>query len=354
MPSAMGSNADSHCAPTHDCSMRELPTIGRVPGDQPRPGAHVVEAQLIMRGASDYMREARKSEPLARAAGTAPQQPVQPAPSRDFYGSPFEADAQNVQRVSDYAGEVFSQLFRDEAALLPRPNYMEEQADINGKMRGILVDWLVEVHMKYRLRPETLFLAVNIIDRYLSLRAMVRKRLQLLGVVAMFIAAKFEEIDPPKVAEFAYITDNSYTKKDILSFECTVLVALGFQIAVPTAAHFLDRLQQANGCDAVHKALAQYVLELALLDLSALRHPPSLLVGASLLLSNELLGRRPVWPAVMVHHARRSEASLRPCAEELRLLFGAARTSSMQAVRRKYQLDQNYAVANFSPVRHRV
>merc|ERR550532_1669268 len=204
-------------------------------------------------------------------------------------------------------------LFEDERVFLPKPDYMEHQADINGKMRAILIDWLVEVHMKYHLRPETLFLTVNIIDRYLSLKPVARKKLQLLGVVAMLIAAKFEEIDPPRVHEFSYITDNTYSKREILNMEAIVLVALEFQIAVPTPAHFLDRLQRANGCDGLHKQLAQYALELSLLDSRSLRYPPSLIVGASLLMSNEFLGRRSLWPTSMAHHSRRSESSLRTC-----------------------------------------
>merc|ERR1712176_1532160 len=101
---------------------------------------------------------------------------------------------------------------------------------------------LIEVHMKYRLRLETLHLAINIIDRYLSRRAVLRKRLQLVGVVAMFMAAKFEEINPPEIHDWVYITDHAYAKEDVLIMECNVLTALGFQIMVPTAAHFFELL----------------------------------------------------------------------------------------------------------------
>lgn len=162
----------------------------------------------------------------------------------------------------------------------------------------------------------------------------------------MLIAAKFEEIHPPRVHEFAYITDNTYTKKEILSMEATVLNALDFQISVPTPAHFLDRLQRVSGCDAMHGALARYALELSLLDLRSLRHPPSLMVGAALLLSNALLGRRSMCPVLLAQCTRRSEASLWACAEELHSLVDSARAASLQAVRRKYQLEQHFAVAN--------
>merc|ERR1712039_821017 len=184
---------------------------------------------------------------------------------------------------------------------------------------------------------ETLFLTVNIIDRYLSLKPVARKKLQLLGAVAMLIAAKFEEIDPPKAHEFSYLTNKTYSKKEILEFETVVLVTLDFQIAVPTPAHFFDRWQRANGCDSMHSALAQYALELALLHTRSLRYPPSVLVAASLLLSNEILGRRPAWPVAMAHSTRQTEASLAACIEELRGYFMAARSAKQQWVRRKYQ-----------------
>jgi len=260
----------------------------------------------------------------------------------------FDGDAQDSQMISEYSPDIFARLLEKEALCLPQPDYMDGQADINGKMRAILVDWLVEVHMKYHLRPETLFLTVNIIDRYLSLKPIARKKLQLLGVVAMLIAAKFEEIDPPKVQDFSYITGNTYSKKDILNMEAVVLITLGFRIAAPTPAHFFDRLQRANSCNCMHSALAQYVLELSLLDIRSLRQAPSVLVGASLLLSNAILGRKLVWPVAMAHHTRQTEASLWVCAEELRGLLEAAPTATLQAVRRKYQFEQRFAVSTLN------
>merc|ERR1719460_2025597 len=116
--------------------------------------------------------------------------------------------------------------------------------------------------MKYRLRPETLHLTINLIDRYLSKKQTTRKRLQLVGVAAMFIAAKFEEINPPELHDWVYITDNAYKTDDVLMMECTMLTTLSFQVMVPTAAHFFEGLAKANCCDGVHHDLAQYILEL--------------------------------------------------------------------------------------------
>jgi len=271
---------------------------------------------------------------------------IAPASPRD--GISAWEESSNIQHVGEYANEIFASLFKEESNFLPRPNYMESQSDINGKMRAILIDWLVEVHMKYKLRPETLFLTVNLIDRYLTRMPVMRKRLQLVGVVAMFIAAKFEEIHPPEVADFVYITDSAYTKEDILTMECQMLSTLDFQIVVPTAAHFMDRMQSLNGCDGVQREIAQYLIELALLDLRMIRHTPSHLCSAALMLTNELLGRARAWPELMVQHARYTEVQLRPCSEELRALLDGAPAHWLQAVRKKFLLPPHHAVAKMT------
>jgi G2/mitotic-specific cyclin-B, other len=79
-------------------------------------------------------------------------------------------------------------------------------------MRSILVDWLIEVHLKFKLLPETLFITVSIIDRFLEKVRVQKSRLQLVGVTALFIASKYEEIYPPELKDFVYITDGAYKK----------------------------------------------------------------------------------------------------------------------------------------------
>lgn len=231
---------------------------------------------------------------------------------------------------------------------MPQPTYMESQVDINAKMRAILIDWLVEVHMKYKLRLETLFLTINLLDRYMMRVPVNRKRLQLVGVVAMFVACKFEEIEPPRIQDFVYITDNAYSKDDILSMECTMLTTLKFKIVAPTPAHMLHHMLSANRCDDRHRQLVQYIIELALLDLRMVRHSPSHLVASALLLSNDLMGRRLLWPSPMVSHTRHTEQDLRTCAEELRTLLHAAPQYFLQAIRKKYSHERHLAVARMA------
>lgn len=128
-------------------------------------------------------------------------------------------DMDDPLMVSEYVVEIFNYLREQELLTLPTPDYMERQKDLHWKMRGILVDWLVEVHQKFRLLPETLFLAVNIIDRFLSLRVCSLPKLQLVGITALFIASKYEEVMCPSIANFIYMADGGYTDDEILKAE---------------------------------------------------------------------------------------------------------------------------------------
>eukprot|EP00933_Yihiella_yeosuensis_P005616 TRINITY_DN110166_c0_g1_i1.p1 TRINITY_DN110166_c0_g1~~TRINITY_DN110166_c0_g1_i1.p1 ORF type:complete len:514 (-),score=89.25 TRINITY_DN110166_c0_g1_i1:250-1791(-) len=262
-----------------------------------------------------------------------------------------EDDRSDAQLCADYAQDIYDALFANEAEFLPLATYLDAHPEINSKMRAILVDWLVEVHTKYQLRAQTLFLAVNMIDRYLSSGTQVlRRKLQLVGVAAMFIASKFEEIDPPHIHKFVYIADNAYTKDEILQCEVVMLAALKFDIVVPTSIQFLDRLVQAYGCDSRHRSLARYLLELTLVDYSFISYMPSQLAAASLLVANELLGLRTAWPDKLARCARYTEAKLQPCTRKIQALLETASTSSvMQAVRKKFQSREHHCVASLYP-----
>ena len=113
-------------------------------------------------------------------------------------------------------------------------NYMVDQNEINEQMRGVLIDWLIDVHHKFKFRDETLFMTILIIDRYCTIRQISRDKLQLLGVTSIMIACKHEEIDLPKIDDFIYITDNAYTKQELIKLENDILIALNFELLYPS------------------------------------------------------------------------------------------------------------------------
>ncbi|KAI6535049.1 hypothetical protein MCOR05_006100 [Pyricularia oryzae] len=140
-------------------------------------------------------------------------------------------DYENPLMVAEYADEIFSYLLAHEASSMPNPNYMNHQDDIEWKTRGILVDWLIEVHTRFRLVPETLFLAVNIVDRFLSEKVVKLDRLQLVGITAMFIASKYEEVKSYHISEFSRVTDDSIRESEILKAERFILSTLNFDLS---------------------------------------------------------------------------------------------------------------------------
>jgi cyclin B len=103
---------------------------------------------------------------------------------------------------------------------------MARQTDINPRMRAIVVDWLVEVHLQFNLEKETLYLAVHLMDRFLQRKVLQRNKLQLLGCACMLIAAKYEEIFAPNMKEFVHITDNAFTEKEASSSKLSFVLLL--------------------------------------------------------------------------------------------------------------------------------
>lgn len=123
---------------------------------------------------------------------------------------------------------------------------MDSQPEINSKMRAILVDWLIEVHKKFELMPECLYLTVNIVDRFLAVKTVPRRELQLLGISSMLIACKYEEIWAPEVSDFIAISDNAYVREQVLLMEKAILGKLEWYLTVPTPYVFLIRYIKAS------------------------------------------------------------------------------------------------------------
>eukprot|EP00349_Pseudokeronopsis_sp_Brazil_P011844 CAMPEP_0202979110 /NCGR_PEP_ID=MMETSP1396-20130829/85350_1 /ASSEMBLY_ACC=CAM_ASM_000872 /TAXON_ID= /ORGANISM="Pseudokeronopsis sp., Strain Brazil" /LENGTH=163 /DNA_ID=CAMNT_0049718387 /DNA_START=789 /DNA_END=1280 /DNA_ORIENTATION=- len=158
-------------------------------------------------------------------------------------------------------------------------------------MRAILVDWLIEVHLKFKLLPETLFLTVNLIDRYLSLVTISRGKLQLVGVTSMLIASKYEEIYAPEVKDFVYITDKAYSAGEILQMEQSILQALDFDLTAPSAYRFLERLIKVVSGDELLFNQARYLIELPLIEYRMLKYTPSNVAASALFLAQKILAR---------------------------------------------------------------
>ncbi|NWS21778.1 CCNB2 protein, partial [Pachyramphus minor] len=198
-------------------------------------------------------------------------------------------DSENPQLCSDYVKDIYLYLRELELRQSVRPHYLDGRT-INGRMRAILVDWLVQVHSRFHLLQETLYMCVALIDRFLQSHPVPRKRLQLVGVTAMLVASKYEEILCPDVADFVYITDNAYTSSEIREMEMIILTELNFDLGRPLPIHFLRRASKAGEADAKQHTLAKYLMELTLIDYDMVHHRPSEIAAAALCLSQKILG----------------------------------------------------------------
>uniref|UniRef100_A0A452QCW3 G2/mitotic-specific cyclin-B1 n=1 Tax=Ursus americanus TaxID=9643 RepID=A0A452QCW3_URSAM len=204
-----------------------------------------------------------------------------------------------------------------EEKLSPEP-ILEEQAvrpkyllgrEVTGNMRAILIDWLVQVQMKFRLLQETMYMTVSIIDRFMQNNCVPKKMLQLVGVTAMFIASKYEEMYPPEIGDFAFVTDNTYTKHQIRQMEMKILRSLNFGLGRPLPLHFLRRASKIGEVDVEQHTLAKYLMELTMLDYDMVHFPPSQIAAGAFCLALKILDNGE-WTPTLQHYLSYTEESL--------------------------------------------
>lgn len=192
--------------------------------------------------------------------------------------------------AAELTDEIVAYWFDSESKHRASPDYLTHQPDLNGKMREILIDWLQEVVARFRLQTETMFLAVGLLDRFLSCKAVGRKKLQLVGCVALLLAAKYEEIYIPAINDFLIISDNAYSRDHVLHMESIMLNGLNFQLTQVTSLRFMQRFLNLPDSDFIGPAvregivlpvfLAQYLLELTLQYVKFLEYRPSTVAAA--------------------------------------------------------------------------
>ena len=183
--------------------------------------------------------------------------------------------------------------------------------------------------------PETLYLTVHIIDRYLELKQVRRSRLQLVGVGALLCAAKYEEIYPPELKDLVYITDNAYNNKEIVEMESHILDTLQYNMTVPTIHTFLCRQLKAAHADRAMVQLACYLAERCMQEYSMVKFLPSVIAATSVLIARKSLKRHP-WSPTLVQYTKYDECDLMECANEMKAFIPDAGNAQQLAVYRKY------------------
>ncbi|OEL36969.1 Cyclin-A3-1 [Dichanthelium oligosanthes] len=306
----------------------------------------------------DAIKPARKQR-LLPAAEPEPKSKPKPRPAPKPAAEGEEEGEGDPQLCAPYASDIYSYLRSMEAQAGRRPahDYIAAvQVDVTPNMRSILVDWLVEVAEEYKLVSDTLYLTVSYIDRFLSARSLNRQRLQLLGVSAMLIASKYEEISPPNVEDFCYITDNTYTKQEVVKMESDILNILKFEMGNPTTKTFLRMFIRSaqednkNNPGLSLEFLGSYLAELSLLDYGLIRFLPSLIAASVVFVARLTLDPHThPWNKKMQTLTGYKPSELKDCVTVIHELQLNLKCSSMMAIRDKYKQHRFKGVSALLP-----
>jgi G2/mitotic-specific cyclin 3/4 len=255
----------------------------------------------------------------------------------------IEDEAWDTTMVAEYGEEIFDYMHDLEKRLAPNPHYMDLQTEIQWSMRAVLMDWLVQVHLRFSLLPETLFLCVNYIDRFLSYKVVSLGKLQLVGATAIFVAAKYEEINCPSVNEIVYMVDGGYTVDEILKAERFMLSMLRFELGWPGPMSFLRRISKADDYDLETRTVAKYFLEITIMDERFIPCPPSFTAASAHCLARLML-QKGNWTPHHVYYSGYTYSQLYPI---LDLMWQCCQdpTKHHAAIYEKY-LDKRYKSAS--------
>jgi cyclin B len=254
-------------------------------------------------------------------------------------------DRDDTRAVNEYVNDIYDYFREKEYEDRIDCNYIQNQTEVTAKARAILVDWLVEVHEAFKLIPETLFLSVNLIDKFLSVRNIEKTNLQLLGVTCMLLASKFEENHAPECQDFVYVCDGAYSKDMILQMEQVVVNAIGFNLTTPYALHFLRRFSKAAGSDYATHTLCKFLIELTLIHMKMLKYLPSEIAAGAVYFARKMNRISPTWNPTLEHYTTYTEKDINSCVMDIELLTQRCKDSALQAIRKKYSQDKYGRVA---------
>ncbi|XP_062204163.1 cyclin-A3-2-like [Phragmites australis] len=348
------SNAGVLRAPSHP--VKPSKPARRSAGEARKPAAASAAAAEARRSAMTDSNSSSSSSPLRAPAAAEADRSASSSPPRAAAAA--DAASGDPQLCGSYASDIYTYLrsLELEPRRRPRADYIEAvQVDVTANMRTILVDWLVEVAEEYKLVADTLYLAVSYIDRFLSANALSRDKLQLLGVAATLIAAKYEEISPPHVEDFCYITDNTYTKQELVKMESNILKLLKFELGNPTIKTFLRRFTRSSLEDKKRSILlleflGSYLAELSLLDYGCLRFVPSVVAASAVFVARLTIDpdTNP-WSKKLQKVTGYKVSDLKDCIRAIHDLQLNRRCSSSTAVRDKYKQHKFKCVSTLLP-----
>jgi G2/mitotic-specific cyclin-B, other len=249
----------------------------------------------------------------------------------------------SLKHANEYSSEIIINLKQEECLYEQPKDFIKNQHEVNSNSRGILISWLVSIHRYLKLLQETFYISVSIVDRYLSKKSITKYQLQLLGVTSLFLAAKYEEIYPPEFSKFLKVTENCYSKAQIVLMEKEILKALDFKLTVPTPWVFYQKFCESGGLTRTENFMGQYILELSQLEIHIQKYKPSIKAASAIFIAQKYIRKENSWR--MQNITGYGEQDFKECFQDMNALIQIARFNPLKSIREKYSSQEFDAVA---------
>lgn len=255
--------------------------------------------------------------------------------------------SEEPKRAADSIDHSLRYLLKQCESKRVRRNYMSSQRSITAEMRAILVDWMVDVSQKFKLLPQTLFMAVGLLDRFLSLGQVEQSKLQLVGITCVMIIGKYEEIFPPTVKDYVEVCDDVFTPQELLEAEGEVLLTLNFDLNLAVSYVMLEFFRHFICLDEREFALCHFLLESSLLDLEHLDYSAAVLAAGTILLAKAFF-QKAVWGK---KEESITKISFSVAKEAARFLFAVGKkleALDLNAVKDKFSSPKYFGISGLS------
>lgn len=247
----------------------------------------------------------------------------------------------NPQHVPEYINDIFSDLLCNMDINKPEPgSFGHIQKEISYKHRNILIDWLLEVHVQFKLREETMFLTVNLIDRILGLQHVKKTELQLVGTTCLLIASKYEEIYSPEIRDLEYITEKSCKYEEFISKEMEILTKLDFDILTVYSYTLLQRIHHISLLPKKVFHLALFVLECMFFDEEFLKYDDFIKALSALYLAKAVLIRNHDIPNYLSKVIKEKKKEIKECVILVMKVIQVLKGMKLTAVFKKFRSEE--------------
>ncbi|VDP08290.1 unnamed protein product, partial [Heligmosomoides polygyrus] len=286
----------------------------------------------------DAIKEGAESEELTLAAEP------DPCPAYDYDAE----SGPDIANVSEFAFDIFK-YYKSREKMFRVGDYLHNHPHLNKQTRAVVADWMVEIQETFELNHETLYMAVKILDLYLSKTKGVEKNdLQVLASAAFFISCKFEERSPPLIDDFMYVCDEQFDRAQMIQAEMKVLDTVNYDIGFPLSYRYVRRYARVTKTDMPKLTLARYVLETSLMFYEFVGVSESLMAAAAILLAFRMHDREATWSPILQKYSGYKTEDVEPLMWELNHMLHKRRVvyERMETVFSKYSHEVFFSVAS--------